>query len=448
MNERMHDVAKTTTLDQERKGWTGWIRPVLYTSILVVGIVGFIYLRISPMIIVIAVATALIIWFGFIAFRRFRSGRTTSGAVFIVLAIFLLLIDMKALQFRTMAAMGAKMAPPPTTVTSAAVKEEDWAPTLSAVGSISAVQGAVVATELGGVVSKIAFENGSTAKKGDMLVQLDTSAEEAQLHSAEADLSLAKADLDRSRDLAARKVISKADQDAAESKYVRLNAVVDQMRSNIRKKTIVAPFDGQLGIRQVNAGQSIDARQPVVQLTALDPVYVDFALPQQELGKLSTSLDVRVRTDAVPGHEFKGKLTAINSMVDSVTRNVTLQGTLENPDRALRPGMFAKVEVSLPEKHKTLVIPGSAVSYAPFGDSVFVIEKKKDEKTGKESQTIRQQFVRVGEARGDLVAIVDGLKAGETIVSTGVFKLRNGMTVTINNDLAPKPQVNPTPVDS
>src|SRR5215472_3327155 len=324
----MHDVAKTTTLDQERKGWTGWIRPVLYTSILVVGILGFIYLRISPMIIVIAVATALIIWFGFIAFRRFRLGRTTSGAVFIVLAIFLLLIDMKALQFRTMAAMGAKMAPPPTTVTSAAVKEEDWAPTLSAVGSISAVQGAVVATELGGVVSKIAFENGSTAKKGDMLVQLDTSAEEAQLHSAEADLSLAKADLDRSRDLAARKVISKADQDAAESKYVRLNAVVDQMRSNIRKKTIVAPFDGQLGIRQVNAGQSIDARQPVVQLTALDPVYVDFALPQQELGKLSTGLDVLVRTDAVPGHEFKGKLTAVNSMVDSVTRNVTAQATL------------------------------------------------------------------------------------------------------------------------
>jgi len=420
----------------------------MYTLILIAGIVGLIFLKISPMIIVIAIATALIIWFGVVAFRRFRSGRTTSGAVFTVLAIFLVLIDVKALQFRTMAAMGAKMAPPPTTVTSAVVKEEDWAPTLSAVGSISAVQGAIVSTELGGVVSKIAFENGSTAKKGDILVQLDTSAEEAQLHSAEADLELARADLVRSRDLASRKVISKADQDAAESKFNRLSAVVDQMRSNIRKKTIVAPFDGQLGIRLVNVGQSIDARQQVVALTALDPVYVDFALPQQELGKLSTGLDARLQTDAVPGREFKGKLTAINSMVDSVTRNVTLQGTLENPDHALRPGMFAKVEVSLPEKHKTLVIPGSAVSYAPFGDSVFVIEKKKDEKTGKESQTIRQQFVRVGEARGDLIAIVDGLKAGETIVGTGVFKLRNGMPVTINNELAPKPQLNPKPVDS
>ena len=444
----MHDVAKTTTLNQRKKGWTHWIRPGMYTLILIAGIVGLIFLRISPMIIVIAIVTALIIWFGFVAFRRFRSGRTTSGAVFTVLAIFLVLIDVKALQFGTMAAMGAKMAPPPTTVTSAVVREEDWAPTLSAVGSISAVQGAIVSTELGGVVTKIAFENGSTAKKGDILVQLDTSAEEAQLHSAEADLDLARADLVRSRDLASRKVISKADQDAAESKFNRLSAVVDQMRSNIRKKTIVAPFDGQLGIRLVNVGQSIDARQQVVALTALDPVYVDFALPQQELGKLSTGLDARVRTDAVPGREFKGKLTAINSMVDSVTRNVTLQGTLENPDHALRPGMFAKVEVSLPEKHKTLVIPGSAVSYAPFGDSVFVIEKKKDEKTGKESQTIRQQFVRVGEARGDLIAIVDGLKAGETIVGTGVFKLRNGMPVTINNELAPNPQLNPKPVDS
>jgi len=177
-------------------------------------------------------------------------------------------------------------------------------------------------------------------------------------------------------------------------------------------------------------------------------LYVDFALPQQDLAKLSNDLEVRVLSDAIPGREFKGKLTAISSMVDSVTRNVTLQATLENPDHALHPGMFGKIEVVLPEKHKTLVVPGSAISYAPFGDSVFVIEKQKDPKTGKESQTIRQQFVRIGEARGDFVSITDGLKGGETLVSTGVFKLRNGMTVTINNELAPKPQLNPKPVDS
>jgi len=365
-----------------------------------------------------------------------------------VVALFVLFGLIKGLQISTMISAGKKMTPPPATVTSAVVKAEDWAPTLSAVGSISAVQGAVVATELGGVVSQIAFENGSTAKKGDLLVQLDASAEEAQLHSAEADVELARSDLERSRDLATRKVISKAELDAAESKFKQKGGSVDQMRSMITKKTIRAPFDGQLGIRQVNAGQMINAGQQVISLQSLDPVFADFALPQQNFAKLSQGLEIRVTTDAVPGRVFTGKLTAVNSMVDVATRNVTVQATLENPDHVLRPGMFGKVEVVLPEKQRALVIPGSAISYAPFGDSVYVIEKKKDPKTGQDSQTIRQQFVRVGEARGDLVSITNGLKVGDTVVGTGVFKLRNGMAVTINNDLAPKPQVNPTPADS
>jgi membrane fusion protein (multidrug efflux system) len=363
-----------------------------------------------------------------------------------LLGLVILLFGIKGLQIGKM--MSTPMVMPPTTVSSATVKEEDWAPTLSAVGSISAVQGAVVSSELGGVVSQIAFENGGTAKKGDLLVQLDASAEEALLRSAEAEAELGRQDLERTRGLATQKVVSKAELDAAQSKFNRLNAVVDQMRSNIRKKTIIAPFDGQLGIRQVNVGQMINSGQQVVPLTSLDPVFADFALPQQYFGQLKPGLDVHVTTDALPGRVFDGKLTAINSMVDSNTRNITLQATLDNHDHALRPGMFAKALVTLPEKHKALVVPGSAISYAPFGDSVFVIEKKKDEKTGKESQVIRQQFVRVGEARGDLVAIKQGLKAGETIVSTGVFKLRNGMAVTINNDLAPNPQVNPNPIDS
>lgn len=400
MNEPMHDVAKPVKAMSEKRE-TDWFGKLIWVII-------------------------------------------AAGALFFIVVVPIGLI--KFFQVRKM--MSSPMTMPPTTVSSVVVEEEDWAPTLSAVGSVSAVQGAVISTELGGVVSKIAFENGSTAKKGDILVQLDTSAEDAQLHSAEADLELARADLARSRDLTARKVISRADSDAAESKFNRLQAVVDQMRSNIRKKTLVAPFDGQIGIRQVNIGQSIDARQPVVQLTALDPVYVDFALPEQYVSQLSNGLDVNVRVDALVGHDFKGKLTAVNSMVDSVTRNVTAQATLQNPEHTLRPGMFAKVEVVLPAKGKALVIPGSAVSYAPFGDSVYVIEKKKDEKTGKESQVIRQQFVRIGESRGDFVAVTQGLKGGETIVSTGVFKLRNGMTVTINNDLAPKPQMKPNPVDS
>jgi len=368
--------------------------------------------------------------------------KTIAGLIVLVV----LLLGIKAMQIAKM--MSSPMQIPATTVSSATVKEEDWAPILSAVGSVSAVQGATLSTDLAGTVAEVKFESGAVAKKGDVLVRLDVSSEEGQLRTAEADLELARQDLGRTRDLAARKVISKAELDAAESKFKQKEGAVDNMRAMVGKKEVRAPFDGQLGIRQVNVGQMINAGQQVVALTALDPVYVDFALPQQELAKLSAGFEVRVHTDAVPDREFKGKLTAVNSMVDTVTRNVTLQATLENPDHALRPGTFAKVEVMLPEKHKALVVPGSAISYAPFGDSVFVIEKKKDPKTGKESQAIRQQFVRVGEARGDFVSITDGLKPNETVVSTGVFKLRNGMPVTIDNTLAPKPQVNPTPVDS
>jgi membrane fusion protein (multidrug efflux system) len=363
-----------------------------------------------------------------------------------VMGLFLILAGIRVLQIVTMVRTPKPM--PVETVTSAVVEEEDWAPVLFSVGSVSAVQGAIVSTQLGGTVSEIRFQNGSVAKKDDVLVKLDASSEEAQLRTAEADLELARKDLERSRDLASRKVISKAELDAAESKFKQKEGTVDNMRAMIAKKEVRAPFDGQLGIRQVNVGQMINAGQPVVPLQALEPMYVDFAVPQQRLPQLSTGLEVRVKSDAVQGRDFVGKLTAINSTVDPVTRNVSLQATLENKDHALRPGMFAKVEVVLPEKNKTLVIPGSAVSYAPFGDSVFVIEKKKDSKTGKESQTIRQQFVRIGEARGDFVSVMTGLKAGETVVGTGVFKLRNGMAVTINNDLAPKPQVNPTPVDT
>jgi membrane fusion protein (multidrug efflux system) len=398
------------------------------------------------MTIAVFIITIVALLFAVAAIVFFKLRAPTAGAIFGTLALFLALADVKAFQFRKMGA--SPMTMPPTTVSSAVVKEEDWAPTLSAVGSISAVQGAIVSTELGGIVSEVGFQSGSEAKKGEVLLKLDSSSEEALLHTAEADLELARANLQRERDLAARKVVSKQELDAAESTFGQKQGTVDNMRAFIAKKQVRAPFDGQLGIRQVNVGQMINSGQQVVSLQALDPVYVDFALPQQELSKLAPGLEALVRTDAVPGREFKGKLTALNSMVDTVTRNVTLQATFENPDHALKPGMFVKIDIALPEKGKTLVIPGSAVSYAPYGDSVFVIDKKKDPKTGKETQTLRQAFVRVGEARGDFVSVTQGLKAGDETVSTGVFKLRNGMAVTINNDLAPKPQMNPTPADS
>jgi len=397
--------------------------------------------------ILILVAVLGIIVFGFVASLLFRrSKRLKLAAFFAVLSLVFGLVAIKFLQFNKLASMPRTM--PATTVSSAVVKEEDWAPVLSSVGSISPVQGALVSAELAGVVSKIGFENGGEAKKDDLLVQLDASAEEAQLHSSEADLELARAELERARDLATRKVVSKAELDSAESKFKQKNASADQMRSMITKKTVRAPFDGQLGIRQVNVGQTVTAGQQVVSLQSLDPVYADFALPQQYLSELKKGLEVRVTTDAASGHVFHGKLSAVNSMVDVATRNVALQATLENPDHSLRPGMFAKIEVVLPQKQRSLVIPGTAVAYAPFGDSVYIIEKKKDEKTGEETQALRQQFIRIGETRGDFVSVTTGLKAGEEIVSAGVFKLRNGMSVTINNDLSPKLEENPKPADT
>lgn len=379
-----------------------------------------------------------------IAVRMWRKPMTR--ALLGLVLLFLIIAGIKVAQIGKM--ISTPMVIPPATVSSVQVKEENWPQIFSAVGSISAVQGATVSAELAGTVAEVKFENGGVAKQGDVLMRLDASSEEAQLKSAEADLELARSDLARARDLAARNVVSKAELDAAESKFKQKEGVVNNMRSLITKKQVLAPFDGQLGIRQVNVGQMITAGQQVVSLQALDPLYVDFALPQQNLPRLSPGLEVRVHTDVVAGREFSGKLTALNSSVDPVTRNVTVQATIENKDHALRPGMFAKIEVVLPEKQNALVVPGTAISYAPYGDSVYVIEKKKDEKTGQESLVLRQQFVRVGEARGDFVSITKGLEKGQQIVSTGVFKLRNGIPVVVNNDLAPKPELNPKPADT
>jgi membrane fusion protein (multidrug efflux system) len=446
----MHDIVKSNIPEHEQKaasrklrGWIYMVGSVLCLSVVIAALKA---LGAAILILLVAAATLLAGLFGLIAVNRFRSRRTTAGAVFAVLFLFFAIVDVKLLQFYKMSLGKPPM--PVETVTSAVAKEEDWAPALSSVGSVSAVQGAIVSAELGGTVSEVGFESGAVAKKGDVLLRLDTSSEQAQLRTAEADLDLARADLERSRGLATRKVISKAELDSAESKFKQKEGSVDNMRAMIAKKEVRAPFDGQLGIRQVNVGQMINAGQLVVSLQALDPLFVDFAVPQQNLPNLVQGLEARVRTDALGDRVFAGKVTAINSAVDTATRNVSVQVTLDNQDHALKPGMFAKIEIILPTKQKTLVIPGTAVSYAPYGDSVYVIEKKKDEKTGKESQTIRQAFVRVGEARGDFVSITAGIKAGDTVVGTGVFKLRNGMAVTINNDLAPKPQLNPTPADS
>jgi membrane fusion protein, multidrug efflux system len=365
-----------------------------------------------------------------------------------LVGVFLIIAGIKALQIFTLISAGKKMVPPPTTVTSAEVKKGDWQPMLTAVGSISPVQGAMISAELAGTVAEIDFQSGALVKKGAVLLKLDASAEIAQMRSAEADAELAKNDLDRARGLAERKVISAAEFDAAQSKFTQKKAAVENTQSAIDKKQIRAPFDGTAGIRAVNPGQMVKVGDPLVSLQSLDQVFVDFSLPQQQLADVKTDLPVKLTTDAIPDREFEGKLTAVNSSIDPATRNVSLQATIDNSDHALRAGMFGRVKVLLPQKHSTLFIPATAVSYAPYGNSVFVIEKKSDEKTKQENLILRQQFIRTGETRGDFVAVTEGLKADEQIVGTGVFKLRNGMNVVVDNKLAPKSELAPKPADS
>jgi membrane fusion protein (multidrug efflux system) len=278
-----------------------------------------------------------------------------------------------------------------------------------------------------------------------MLVELDSAVEQAQLRAAEAGVDLARANLARARDLRPRNLVSQADLDAAEAQFRQATAQLDNIRAVIAKKTLRAPFAGRLGIRQINLGQFLDKGAAIVTLQALDPVYVDFALPQQNLAQLTRGMPVRVTTDAFPAQEFAGQLSAISPEVDAVTRNVRLQATLANRDGRLQPGMYVEVAAVLPETEPVLMIPATAVLYAPYGDSVFVVEEQRDEQTGVVGQVLNQKFVRLGRTRGDFVVVTSGLEAGQTVVSSGVFKLRNGMSVVVDNTLAPQPRLAPRP---
>ena len=359
----------------------------------------------------------------------------------IVIAV---LAGVKTLQIRAMIDQGKKTVPPPDTVTTAVARAESWETSLPAVGSLTAVQGVTVAAELSAKVVEIAFEPGTKVKRGDLLIRQDTSVEEAQLPGAEAQVTLTQSVLARDVEMLKDKIISQADYDAAVAGHRQASAQVGILRATIAKKTIRAPFGGRLGIRQVNLGQTLREGDPIVTLQSLDPIYVNFALPQQELSRLRAGLPVRVTSDALPGLAIDGRITTVNPLVDAETRNVQLQATVANPEEKLRPGMFVSTAVGLPVRKKVTVLPATSVLYAPFGDSVFVVE---DDKQGKGSKTLRQQFVRLGERRGDFIAVTDGLKEGQTVVSTGVFKLRNGQPVVVDNKLAPEFRLSPTPKD-
>lgn len=362
-----------------------------------------------------------------------------------VLLIIAVLAGIKTLQIRSMIDSGKKFVPPAETVTTANVTSEAWENSLGSVGSLTAVQGVVVSAELAGKVVKISFEAGTPVKKGDLLLRMDTSSEEAQLPGAVSQANLARANQKRADQLLKDGIISQADHDAAVSNASTAQAQVDNIQATVAKKTVRAPFSGRLGIRQVNLGQILREGDPIVTLQSLDPIYVDFTLPQQQLARVSIGQTVKVTGDALPGETIQGKITAISPQVDAETRNIKLQATLSNRAEKLRPGMFVNTAVGLPVRQKVMAIPATAVLYAPYRDSVFVVEPGKGGTTGSAALTLRQQFVRLGEKRGDFVAVTEGLKEGETVVSTGVFKLRNGQTVVIDNKLAPAFQLAPQP---
>src|SRR5271154_6752724 len=294
--------------------------------------------------------------------------RKTFVGILVVAAVLIVLAGVKILQIRSMIAFGKSFAMPPETISSAVATEEKWQDTLSAVGSVNAEQGVIVSPEIAGTVSEIDFESGATVKKGDLLLKLDTSLEDAQLRAAAAQVELAKLNADRSEKLRADSTVSQSELDQAEATLKQSQADADAISATIDKKTIRAPFDGRLGIRLVNLGEQLDVGKGIVSLQSLAPVFVDFSLPQQDLSQLTTGLKVRATTDAYPDKSFDGELTAINPDLDAMTRSVKMRARFENADELLRPGMFVRAEIILPEAKPVLAIPSTAVLSATYGD--------------------------------------------------------------------------------
>jgi membrane fusion protein (multidrug efflux system) len=350
-------------------------------------------------------------------------------------------------QIQTAIAQGAAFQPPPEAVTTIVAQSEEWTSTLSAIGTLEAVQGVTVSADLPGTVHRIAFESGQWVREGQVLAQLDTRQERAQLAAVEAQRNLAQLNFSRMKDLLTDRVISQSEFDRAMTDQKHTGAQVGEIQTTIERKTIRAPFSGVLGIRQANVGQYLAAGDPIVQLQALEPIYVNFGVPQQEASQLRAGRAVRVTVGELADREFEGRITAIDAAVDPATRNVQVQATLANPGGKLRPGMFVQTEVALGSSRTVVPLPAPAVSYAPYGDSVFIVTDLKNP-DGQTYRGVRQQFVKLGGSRGDQVAVLEGVKPGDEIVTSGVFKLRNGAAVQINNKVRPANNRAPRPEDS
>ena len=353
----------------------------------------------------------------------------------------------KAAQIGSMIKAGKSFVPPPESVASAKVETVEWAATRAGIATLVAVQGVTLSAELPGLVREIGFQSGTSVKRGQALIRLDISAEEAQLAAAVADASLAHINLERAQALRQGGSNSQADLDLAEARAKQADAAVQNLQATIAKKTIRAPFDGRIAIRQVELGQVLAPGTPIASLQSVSPIYAEFWLPQQSLADLKLHQRAHMRVDIFPGSSWEGEVTTINPEVDVATRNVRVRATFENPDGRLKPGMFANAEVVSSETRTALVVPATAVIYAPYGDSVFILDEKGDGSGKAGPPVARQRSVRLGERRGDFVEVVSGLVAGETVVSGGAFKLRNGSAVAVNNTLAPDVEISPKPAD-
>jgi membrane fusion protein (multidrug efflux system) len=335
---------------------------------------------------------------------------------------------------------------PPQTVSTAKAQLSEWQGEFQAVGTLRAVRGADIAPELPGVITAIHFQSGQAVEAGAPLVQFNAESDEARLQSLAAAADLAQANYERDKLQLAIQAVSQAVVDADAATLKSAKAQVAEQQALLNKKLVRAPFSGQLGIRAVDVGQYLTAGTKMVTLQALDPVYVDFYAPQKSLGKMALKQKIILKTDAFQGQEFPGEVSSIDPKIDPATRNVQVRATVRNPKHSLLPGMFATVVLASGGPQRVLTLPQTAVSYNPFGDTVFVVEesKGKDEKVALVAQ---QKFVTTGEARGDQVAILSGIKEGDVVVTAGQIKLRSGFPVIVNNAIQPTNDSAPQPKD-
>lgn len=371
------------------------------------------------MILMLALTAALVAGLGFVKFRQIQAA----------------------------VVQGASFQPPPEAVTTIVAKQDKWPASLDIIGSAVAVQGVTVSADLPGTVASISFESGKSVTAGDILVELDTRQERAQLANVEAQRDLARINFSRMEQLVTQGVIARTEYDNAVAQQKATEAQVGEIRATIARKTIRAPFSGILGIRQVNLGQYLAAGEPIVPLQSLNPIYVNFGVPQQVAAQVRVGSSLRVTSNDFAGSKFTGRVTAIDSVVNEGTRNVQVQATLANPGAKLHPGMFVQVEVVTGADRPVIALPASAINYAPYGDSVYVVTDLKDT-TGRTYRGVRQQFVKVEGSRGDQVAVISGVNPGDEVVSSGVFKLRNGAAVQVNNKVQPGNNPAPKPEDS